>query len=95
MVGAFATGALASALAAAGLTGIVLWLIGLVTANGRPFELTPAAMAIVGFVVGLVVLSAERVAHRRTRATWTLGEPWAYRGPGDDDSARRYGDPRG
>lgn len=95
MLGAFATGALASALAAAGLTGIVLWLIGLVTANGRPFELTPAVMAIVGFVVGLVVLTAERVAHRRTRATWTLGEPWAYRGHGDDDPARRYGDPRG
>ena len=26
---------------------------------------------------------------------WSLGEPWAYRGPGDDDSAPRYGDPRG
>jgi hypothetical protein len=95
MLGAFATGALASALAAAGLTGVVLWVVGVVTAGGRPFDLTPAAMAIVGFVVGLVVLLAERVAHRRTRAASTFGEPWAFRGGGKDDPASRYGDPRG
>lgn len=94
MIGAFATGALASALAAAGLTGIVLWAIGVVTAGGRPLDLTPAVMAVVGFLVGLVVLLAERVAHRRTRASSTLGEPWAYRGHGDDDPAQPYGDPR-
>ena len=95
MLGAFATGALASALAAAGITGLVLWVLGVVTAGGRPFDLTPAAMAIVGFVVGLVVLLAERVAHRRTRAGSTLGEPWAFRERGKDDPASRYGDPRG
>ncbi len=83
MLGAFATGALASALAAAGLTGVVLWAIGVVMAGGRPFALTPAAMAIVGFLVGVVVLIAERVANRRTRTT------------SNQDPARRSGDPRG
>ncbi len=94
MLAAFATGALASGLAAAGLTGIVLWTLGLVTAGGQPFELTPAVMAIVGFLVAVVVLTAQRIAHRRTRAAWSFGEPWAYRGEGEDDPARRYGDPR-
>ena len=94
MIGAFATGALASALAAAGLTGIVLWAIGVVDRRRSAVDLTPAVMAVVGFLVGLVVLLAERVAHRRTRASSTLGEPWAYRGHGDDDPAQPYGDPR-
>jgi hypothetical protein len=95
MIGAFATGALASALAAAGLTGILLWAIGVVTAGGRPFDLTPAAMAVVGFLVGLVVLLAERVAHRRTRAGSTLGEPWAFRRSDAPGAVARDEEPRG
>ena len=67
MFGAYATGALASGLAAAGLAGLVLWLLGVITANGRPFDLTPAVMAIAGFAAGLIVLVAERIAERRTR----------------------------
>ena len=95
MLAAFATGALASALVAAAAAGLVLWVVALLFFGGDVHELTPAIAGIIGLVVGGVVLIAEGIAHRRTREAWTVGEPWAYRGPGGSDRARRYGDPRG
>ena len=95
MFAAFATGALASGLLAAATAGVVMWLVAVVFYGGDVHELTPAIAALIGVGVGLLILLAERIALRRTREAWTLGEPWAYRGPGGPDRARRYGDPRG
>lgn len=95
MLAAFATGALASALLAAGAAGAVMWLVAVLFFGGDVHDLTPAIAAGIGVIVGVVVLLAERIALRRTRAAWTLGEPWAYRGPGGPGPAQRYGDPRG
>lgn len=97
MLAAFVTGALASALAAVGLSALVLWLVALVANQGRLDGSAPVISVAVGMAVGVIVLLAERIALRRTRRAWTLGEPWAYRGrgEGDDGAAPRYGDPRG
>ena len=95
MLAAFATGALASGLLAAAVAGLVLWLVALVFFGGDVHELTPAIAALIGLVVGGLVLVAEGIAHRRGREAWTVGEPWAYRGPGGAERARRFGDPRG
>lgn len=94
MLAAFATGALASALIAAAAAGLALWVVALLF-GGDVHALAPAIAAGIGVVVGGIVLVAEAIAHRRTREAWTVGEPWAYRGPGGPDRARRYGDPRG
>ena len=95
MLAAFLTGALASALVAAGFSAVVLWIVAVLFSGGVLHQLAPLMSVIVGLVVGVVVLVAERIAHRRTRQAWTLGEPWAYRGGSSADRARRYGDPRG
>lgn len=95
MLAAFLTGALASALVAAGMSAVVLWVLAVLFSGGVLHDLAPLMAVTVGVVVGLVVLAAERIAHRRTRQAWTLGEPWAYRGGPPGDRARRYGDPRG
>lgn len=95
MLAAFVTGALASALAAAGLSVLVLWVVAVIGSQGRLDARAPAIAVGVGIVVGVFVLLAERIALRRTRRAWTLGEPWAYRADGGDGAAPRYGDPRG
>lgn len=95
MLAALATGALASALAGAGLSALILWIVALVANQGRLDGSAPVISVAVGMVVGVVVLLAERIALRRTRRAWTLGEPWAYRGDGGSGAVPRHGDPRG
>jgi ABC-type protease/lipase transport system fused ATPase/permease subunit len=95
MLAAFLTGALATAIVAAGFSALVLWIVAVLFSGGVLHPFAPLMAVTVGLVVGVVVLLAERIAHRRTRQAWTLGEPWAYRGGSSADRARRYGDPRG
>jgi uncharacterized membrane-anchored protein len=80
MNAAFATGALASALAAAGLTALVVWIATVVTGSSDPWAVAPWLIPVVGVVVGAATFFAERYLHERegTRKRAT-GEPWAYR----------------
>ena len=96
MIGAFATGALASALAAAGLTGIVLWLRR--RRHRRRAAVRPQRRPrwrSVGFLVGLVVPARRErdrpSAHRAPARRWA-SRSGRYRGHGDDDPAQPYGD---
>ena len=77
---AFATGALASALAAAGLIALVTWIVTVITASSDPWSVAPWLIPGAAIVVGAATFVAERYLHERTddrkRAT---GEPWAYR----------------
>lgn len=77
---AFATGALASALAAAGLTTLVTWIVTVVTGSSDPWSVAVWLIPVVAIVVGAATFVAERYiddrAEDRKRAT---GEPWAYR----------------
>lgn len=77
---AFATGALASGLVAAGLAGLLIWIATVLTGSNDPWSVAPILVAAVAAVVGGATYLAERIVYRRTmerqRAT---GEPWAYR----------------
>ena len=80
MNAAFATGALASALAAAGLTAVVVWIATVLTGSSDPWSVAPWLIPVVALVIGAATFLAERYLHQREgerkRAT---GEPWAYR----------------
>ena len=80
MTAAFATGALASALAAAGLTALIVWVTTVVTGSSDPWSVGPWLTPGAAVVVGAATFVAERYLHDRAdtdkRAT---GEPWAYR----------------
>jgi hypothetical protein len=77
---AFATGALASALAAAGLTALLTWIVTVVTGSSDPWSVALWLIPGAAIVVGSATFVAERYiderADDRKRAT---GEPWAYR----------------
>ena len=77
---AFATGAMASALAAAGLTALVVWVVTVVTGSSDPWAVAPWLIPVVAVVIGGATFLAERYLHERTgdRKRRT-GEPWAYR----------------
>lgn len=77
---AFLTGALASGMAGAALTALVIWVLTVVSGSEDPWRLAPMLVALVAGVIGAATYVAERILHRRSverkRAT---GEPWAYR----------------
>jgi uncharacterized membrane-anchored protein len=80
MNAAFATGALASALAAAVLTALVLWIATVVTGSSDPWAAAPWLIPAVGVVIGAATFLAERYLHEREGARKrATGEPWAYR----------------
>jgi hypothetical protein len=77
---AFLTGALASGLAAGGLTAALVWLSTLLTGSEDAWGVAPSLIVVVGLIFAAATYLAERVARandlQRRRAT---GEPWAYR----------------
>ena len=77
---AFMTGALASALAAAGLTALVVWIATVVTGSSNPWSVAPWLIPIVAVVIAAATFLAERYLYARTSAgKRATGEPWAYR----------------
>jgi uncharacterized membrane-anchored protein len=80
MNAAFATGALASALAAAGLSALVVWIATVVTGSSDPWAVAPWLIPVVALVVGAATFLAERYLHERESARKrATGEPWAFR----------------
>ncbi|HUF06681.1 MAG TPA: hypothetical protein VMP86_04745 [Candidatus Binatia bacterium] len=77
---AFATGAVASAVSAAGLTALLVWIATLVTGSSAPWSIAPWLVPTVAAVVAVATYLAERIAYGRTLARRrAAGEPWAYR----------------
>ena len=77
---AFATGAIAAAFSAAGLTALLVWIATLATGSTQPWSIAPWVVATVAAVVAVATFLAERIAYRRTMARMrAAGEPWAYR----------------
>jgi uncharacterized membrane-anchored protein len=77
---AFTTGALASALAAAGLTATVIWIATVVSGSRDPWSVAPWLIPLVAVVIGAATFVVERYLHERERARKrAAGEPWAYR----------------
>lgn len=82
MTGAFVTGALASAVAGAGLVALVLWVITVVSGSTAAWALAPWLVVGAGLIFALGTFVAERFAYRRSLARMrATGEPWAYREP--------------
>lgn len=80
MTAAFLTGALASAVAGAGLVGLALWVITVITGSTDPWTLAPWLVVGAAVVFALGTFLAERIAYRRSLARMrATGEPWAYR----------------
>lgn len=77
---AFATAALASGLAGAGLAALLLWLVTVVTSSSEPWAVAPVAVTAVAAVVTAATYLAERVVYRRSlERQRSIGEPWAFR----------------
>lgn len=77
---AFLTGAVASGIAAAGLTTLLLWIATVVTGSSDPWSVAPWLVAAMTVVIASATYVAEGIAHRRTLARMrSIGEPWAYR----------------
>jgi uncharacterized membrane-anchored protein len=77
---AFATGALASAVTAAGLTALVVWIVTVVTGSSDPWSVAPWLLPLVAVVIGAATFVAERTLRARDLARKrATGEPWAYR----------------
>ena len=77
---AFATGALASGLVGGGLTGLLVWVVTVVTGSSDPWSVAPILVAAAGAVVGGATYLAERIVYRRSmERRRAIGEPWAYR----------------
>jgi uncharacterized membrane-anchored protein len=78
---AFATGALASGLVAGGITGLLVWIVTLVTGSADPWSVAPILVATAAAVIGGATYLAERIVYRRSMDRQrSMGEPWAYRG---------------
>jgi uncharacterized membrane-anchored protein len=77
---AFTTGAIASALAAAGLTALVIWIATVVTGSSDPWSVAPWLIPLAAVVIGAATFVVERYLHELERARKrAAGEPWAYR----------------
>jgi uncharacterized membrane-anchored protein len=77
---AFATGALASALAAAGLVALVTWVVTVITGSSDPWSVAPWLIPVAASIIGVATFLAERYLHRREQdEKRSAGEPWAYR----------------
>ena len=80
MNAAFATGALASALAGAGLAAFVIWIVTLVTGSSGPWSVAAWLIPLTAVVIAAGTFVAERYLHHREHARKrSAGEPWAYR----------------
>ncbi len=80
MVLAFATGAVASGFAAAGIAALLVWVTTVVTGSPDPWSLAPWLVSLAAVLVAIGTYVAEGIAHRRTLARMrSIGEPWAYR----------------
>jgi uncharacterized membrane-anchored protein len=80
MNAAFTTGALASALAAAGLVALILWIATVITGSSDPWAVAPWLIPVAAIVIGAATFLAERYLHEREGARKrATGEPWAYR----------------
>ena len=77
---AFITGALASGVAAAGLTAALVWLSTVLTGSEGAWGVAPYLIVAVALAFAAATYLAERIARardlQRQRGT---GEPWAYR----------------
>ena len=77
---AFATGAIASGFAAAGLAALVIWVITVVTRSGDAWSAAPVLVAAVAAIIAGLTYLAERIVYRRSlERKRAIGEPWAYR----------------
>jgi uncharacterized membrane-anchored protein len=77
---AFATGALASALAAAGLTALVVWIATVLSGSSDPWSVAPWLIPLVAVVIGAATFVAERyLRERELSRKRASGEPWAFR----------------
>jgi len=77
---AFATAALASGLAGAGLAALLVWLVTVVTSSSGPWTVAPAVVTAVAAIVAGATYLAERVVYRRSlERRRSIGEPWAFR----------------
>ena len=79
---AFLTGALASGFAAAGMTGLLVWVVTVLSGSSDPWSIAPWLVAVVATLVVIGTFIAEKAAYRRTVARMrAAGEPWAFREP--------------
>jgi hypothetical protein len=77
---AFLTGALASAVMAAGLSALLIWIGTVVTGSTDAWAWAPWVVAAIALLVAVGTYLAEGIAYRRTLARMrATGEPWAYR----------------
>lgn len=77
---AFLTGALASGVAAGGLTATLVWLATVLTGSEEAWGVAPYLIALVAIAFAAVTYGAERIARDRDlRRQRAAGEPWAYR----------------
>jgi hypothetical protein len=77
---AFLTGALASAVAGAGLTTLVVWIATLVSGSTDPWAAAPWVVTVAALVIGAATFVSEQYLHERAQARKrATGEPWAYR----------------
>lgn len=77
---AFATGAIASGVTAAGLTTLVIWIATALTRSSEPWDVAPWIVAVVAAAFGIGTYLAERIAYARSLARMrATGEPWAFR----------------
>jgi hypothetical protein len=79
MAVAFAIGAVASGIAAAGLTALLIWIATVVTRSSDPWAVAPWLIVVVAAVVAVATYVAEGIAYRRSQRMRSTGEPWAYR----------------
>jgi hypothetical protein len=82
---AFGTGALATGVAAAVVTGLLIWVAGLLLGWPDPWGPGIWIVGLAGIGGAVAAYLAEWIAYRRTLAEMrSIGEPWAYRdGAGD------------
>jgi uncharacterized membrane-anchored protein len=77
---AFATGAIAAALAAAGLAALLVWIATVLTGSSDPWSVALWLLPLVAVAIGAATFFAERYLFERESARKrATGEPWAYR----------------
>jgi len=77
---AYLVGAVASGVAAAGLTALLVWIATVVTGSPDAWSVAPWLVTLVALVAAIATYVAEGIAHRKTLARMrSIGEPWAYR----------------
>jgi hypothetical protein len=76
----FAVGALACGLTVAGLAGVVMWIVTVLTGSTDPWAIAPVVITALGALAVVATYIAEVIVDRATQARKrATGEPWAYR----------------